>query len=105
MFELPDFSSPSALGGGRSWTAAFESVDPRKDEAYWWVTLTEADGTIVEFFVRIYVFGPVQGDADRANLQEQIAKVAAKGSTNTKYIGSMMWRMHRREQGLSMPAP
>ena len=62
-------SKPSALGGGRSWTAAFESVNPRKDEAYWWVTLTESDGTTVEFFVRIYIFGPVQSDADGENLQ------------------------------------
>lgn len=100
MIKLPDFPSPNALGDGRFWSAEFESVDPREDNAYWWVTLTESDGTTVEFFSRLDVFGPVQGDAARADLQRRVAALAARGATNTTYLGSTMWQRRRRKLGL-----
>jgi hypothetical protein len=103
--SLDDFSMPTPLGDGRFWSAELESVNPGTDEAYWWVTLTSADGTSVAFFVMVYFFGPLHTDADRARVRAQISRVAATGATNTTYSSSMMWRMRRRAQGRFLPDP
>jgi hypothetical protein len=41
-FEWPRFDAPTVLGGGRTWTATFDSYDQRNDDAYYVVVSVSA---------------------------------------------------------------
>lgn len=91
--DLPHFPDPRPLSGGRTWTAEFESWDPRTDNTYYWVTVRGADEK--SFFVRVSKMGYADPAREQQHLRERVALVAETGESNTEYQGSVPWQMER----------
>ncbi|MBI4614609.1 MAG: hypothetical protein HY720_13445 [Planctomycetes bacterium] len=91
-FEWPEFRERTPIDSAMSWSAEFESYDQRKDDCYYAVTLHEGDREATRFYVKIDV-GWVGGDCTDPEFLErmrtEIHTVAARGRTNTEYIGSL----------------
>lgn len=92
MPDFPDFDDPQPLDGDRTWTAAFDSHDPREDDIYYTVTVSSG-GTPADPFMAHIWLGPHQ-DLAHPDLSErlgrELAKVAAGGTANTAYMGRMI---------------
>jgi hypothetical protein len=82
---VPHFAEPQPLPDGSTWTAEFESFDPRTGAVYYWVTLSGGRS----YFVK------VGDDDDVDRLRAKVAFHAEAGEPNTDYRGSVMWQMER----------
>lgn len=77
---------------GRSWTARFDSVDERKIDLYYIVTIYEGDQLTSQFYVCIFPWWSFENWNDPiycSHLQDAIHAVAITGQTNTNYQGSL----------------
>lgn len=88
-----DFPPSNALDNGGYWSAVFESVDPRKQNAYWWVTVVAKEGAERSFFARVDTFGPPVGKLAREYVHRQLLATALRGTSNTDYQGSPGFRL------------
>ncbi len=100
---FPEFTEPTPLTDGGSWTAEYESYDPRTDSAYYCVSLCvpkatalaeAAEGeTGLELWARVHCSGVPEPEF----LFKQVRDVAESGTSNTEYRGSR-WsgRLQRR---------
>ena len=78
--EFPEFTAPAPVtgGGGRLWTAAFDSYDSRTEDVYY-VLSVHVDGRVERrFVVSVTPWGDPAGE---------LARLAAGGVTNTAYRG------------------
>ncbi len=89
---FPDFDEATALAGGGSWTALFESFDQRRDAAYYFVTVRGPLDRLDEFWAMV----SSNGLPDRARLFISVQRIAESGESNTDYLGGTMWQIRRR---------
>ena len=88
-FAFPQFGALNALGGRRSWTARFESFDPRNDVVYYTIRLHD-DGAVTGELIGavMYPTSPSAGAELEAAIASQLRDIALSGETNTDYKGS-----------------
>ncbi len=87
-FTWPEFATNQPLGGGRSWTAAFDSYDQYRENVYYLVRIFEGEAWVSEFMVEIdtsWCGDDWTVPTFLPELTSRIAAVAATGKTNTAY--------------------
>ena len=91
-FAFPEFPEPTPLDTQRTWTAAFESYDQRKENVYYVITLHEGGREVGRFIVEIFPSWAGEdwsGPEFKEGLQKELHVLAAAGKTNTSYTGAM----------------
>lgn len=100
---FPAFRDRSALDATRSWTAAFESWDQRKDDVYYVITLYEGEAAVARFMAQVsppWVGERWDAPAYLERLRAELHAVAARGQGNTDYRGEL----DRPRDGEALPA-
>lgn len=90
---FPHFSDPQLLPDGRTWTAEYESFNPRTDDVYYYVTL--GGGVATSYFVRVSTMGYPEREKEWEHVRQRVALHAEAGVPNTEYEGSVPWQMRR----------
>ncbi len=101
MSDFPQFENPVALSATRSWVAEFESFDQRKGSVYYFVTVYGGAKGEKSFFIEVDLsLHYNSSDAERdSEIGSRLQAGAKKGHANTKYEGSMLWKLSRGESG------
>jgi len=85
-FEWPEFETPQALDGGRSWTARFDSYDQYREECYYRVTIHDGERAVGELMARVgteFTGDDWSSSVFVAELRTRIGRVAATRSRPT----------------------
>lgn len=85
---FPAFDEPQRLADGRRWTAVFDSYDQRLDNIYYVIAVIGLDGVAQRLVAQVSFFGDDWSvPAFRETIERGLAEVAARGESNTAYLG------------------
>ncbi len=85
---FPQFTEPTSLPDGATWTAEFDSYNQKTDSAYYCITRQGAEGA-----VQLWASVHCDGVPNDEQLRADVGAVAASGKANTDHKGSMVWYM------------